>query len=111
MITAENIQLVTALLGVIASIIAAIESRLIKRMVKAEATSPESAIELSSLGSISRWKLNRLQKIKAIGVTSHSKYYLDESHYKKLRTKRRKIVLSIVLPCIAAILIISLWMM
>jgi hypothetical protein len=102
---AELLQLIAALLGAFASIIAAIEGRLVKKFERASAKSPATAIEMRNLRLIHRWRLTRLEKAGAIAVTEERRYYFDQDAYKAFRMKRRVRVLSIVLPLILTILV------
>jgi len=57
---AEVLQLITGVLGVAVTIIAAAETRLVKRLRRAGATSPEAAVALPRLQPLVRWQLLQL---------------------------------------------------
>ena len=81
--------------GGFASALAAIEQRIIEKLLRKGATSEQKAGELSKVVLISRWRLNRLKKLGAIIEVDSGKYYYYESRYKNLLKNRVIAVITI----------------
>jgi len=110
MTSAELLQLLGVLLGAAASLAAAIEARLVKKLEKAGAFSADSAMTLSNQRFFSRWQLSRLEKARAIIPTAEGRFFLDRDRYRVLRRKRRKkflTVLSLVVVVVLAVVLLS----
>ena len=94
--TVEMLQIFSALLGAFSSIVLGMEQKLVKRLKKENAINPETAVELSDLHLLSRWRLSRLRNAGAVQAVGSDRYYFRPSSYKSLRKKRLKIVLPLI---------------
>ena len=84
----EVVQVAGAFLGALASAFTVVEKRLVSRFHRAEATSPDSSIELPPLNFLSRWRLSRLEKAGAVVSDVQDRVYFDGDAYGSLRKKR-----------------------
>lgn len=100
--TPEILQLMTALLTAAASIIMSLEQKLVKRLRRQNATSPEAAVPLPNLRAISRWRLTRLQTAGAVRGAGTDAYYFHEESYRALRRKRVRRAVTVALVIAAA---------
>jgi hypothetical protein len=105
---AELLQIIAALLGAVASIIAAAEVRLIKRFKNANASAEDSATTFPKLLPIVRWRLRRLLLSGVVSQTEDGRLYLDEIRYSLLRKHRRNRTLTVVGVFVATIAVIYL---
>jgi hypothetical protein len=103
---AEILQLVGTLAAAMASVLAAVEARLVRRFKNDGATSRERAWELPALGMIGRWRFARLRGAGAIAEASPGSYYLDAEAYHQYRKRRRIRALVLVFLLVAAVLVI-----
>jgi hypothetical protein len=98
---AEVLQVIAGVLGVAVTIIAAAETRLVKRLRRAGATSPEAAIALPRLKPLVRWQLSRLRSARVVVTVEPQGQYLDEAAFRSLRRKRARRVVPMVLAAMA----------
>ena len=102
----EVLQLLAAVLGALASVATAVEARLVKRFVRADATSSESAIDLNRLSRMGRWRLACLKRAGVVVATEQDRYFLRPEKHQAYRRKRRVTALSVVLPFLVAVLVV-----
>lgn len=78
------------------------ERRLIRRLRAAAAVSPETAMHLPPPRSpITRFRLARLQKSRAVVAAGHGRFYLDAVaylHLRRLRRRRAFVVIAVASP-------------
>jgi hypothetical protein len=103
MSTAEILTTLCALIGAFASVLAALEQNLIKKLKDNDATSPGSAVELQKLLPLSRWRLSRLKQAGAIKEVKSGRLYFNESAFKPLLKKR--VLIFIILIIISGVVI------
>lgn len=106
---AEVLQLITGTLGLVITIIAAAETRLVKRFRKAGATSPETAIVLPRLQPLVRWQLSQLTSGKAVVAVEPQGHYLDEAGYRVMQRKR--VFRAVPLVLVIAVLVVAAYLM
>ena len=100
---AEVLQLITGVLGVAVTIIAAAETRLVKRLRRAGATSPEAAVALPRLQPLVRWQLSQLTSARAVLAVEPQGHYLDETGYRLMQRKRAFRVVPLALVALALV--------
>jgi hypothetical protein len=100
---AEVLSLITGFLGVILTIIMAAETRLVKRLRKAGATSQEKAIALPRLRPLVRWQLSQLTSTGAVVAVEPQGHYLDEAGFRLMQRKRARRTVPLVLVVVALV--------
>jgi hypothetical protein len=100
--TVEFLQISSAIVGAACTALAAAEQRLIKRLRKAGACSPGSAVELSPIRPPTRWSLRRLLEAEAVGKTESGAVFLDEGRFRDLRRKRVRVA-AVLIPTLLVI--------
>ena len=98
----EGTQLVAAVAGALASVVAAVDQRLIRRLRREGATTSAAAVELAGLRPLSRWRLARLRASGAIVPGGAGRVYLDEAAYGERRRRRRKAAITVVATALVA---------
>ena len=93
---AEVLQVTAAVIGAVATVIAAAEQAVVKRFRRDGATTGDRAIDLPRLRLFTRWRLARLIASRAVVVDEHARAYLDETVYAPLRKRQAIIGLSLV---------------
>lgn len=106
---AEVLQLITGLLGTAITIVAAAETRLVNRLRKAGATSPETAVVLPRLQPLVRWQLSQLTSARAVVAVVAEGQYLDETAYRLMR--RRRAFRAVPLALVVAALVMAAYLM
>jgi uncharacterized membrane protein YidH (DUF202 family) len=99
----DVLQAAGAIVGVLASAFTVVEKRLLARFRSSGATSPEDAMEATSLGVLLRCRVSRLTSVGAVVEVSDGRLYLDEQAYSSLR--KRRVVLGVTLVVVALALV------
>lgn len=101
----EVLQVAGTLLGALASAFTVVEKRLVSRFRRAGANSPTSPIELPPLGLLSRWRLSRLEKARAVVSVDKQRMYLDGEAYGSLRKRRAVRAVAMVVLALAIVIL------
>jgi hypothetical protein len=104
----EILQTAAPFLALFAALLTASERRLVDRLRRAGAVADASALALSDLRPLTRWRLARLRRGGAVRAADRERFYLDEAAYQALRRARRRRVLTIAALLAAALAL--LWL-
>jgi hypothetical protein len=105
----EILQTVAALLGAGVSVVMAAEHKLVKRLRRERATSPDAAIEIPRLGSLTRWRIARLRSAGVVVENESGRMYLDEGAYVALRKRRVVVAVSLALTAVGVVVVVHHW--
>jgi len=101
---AEALQLVAAILGTIATIISAVEQRIIKKLKRQGALSADTAVPLGTFKPLARWRLKRLMQ-KQVIVETAGQYHYNAQAASALRKRRLRVVIPLVVLAVGLVLI------
>jgi hypothetical protein len=104
----EILQILAIPLFAVAMALHGAERRTVRRLRKAEATSPETAVERPRTRRLGRWQLARLEKAGALVRTDDGRWYFVAEGYAGFRRKRRKraaVVLGLLAVIVVALLL------
>lgn len=103
----EILRVVASVGWVLAVALLATERRLIRRLRRAAAVSPATAVRLPVRSPITRFRLARLRRAEAVVAAGPERFYLDAAGYGRYRRARRRRALTVL--AVALPLIVLLW--
>ena len=86
----EILRLVAALVWIVMIAFAAAERRIVRTLVRAAATSPDSATPLAVRSPFARLRLARLRRGGAVVAMGPGRFYLDPDGFARYRRNRRR---------------------
>lgn len=93
--------------GYVAAMIAASEQRIARQLREAGATAPERAIAFETERRIDRGRLERLVNKGVVRVAGPGAYWLDESAWEAMRSRRRTAILLLAGAALLAFAVIT----
>ena len=87
----EILQVSSTIVGAAFTVLATVEQRLVKRLRREGAASPEGAVRLGPLRPPTRWVLKRLRERGAVGVVEPGAVFLDEELLRNLKRRRARV--------------------
>jgi hypothetical protein len=103
----EVLRVIASVGWVLAVALLATERRLIRRLRRAAAVSPATAVRLQVRSPITRFRLARLRRAEAVVAAGPERFYLDPAGYGRYRRARRRRALTVL--AVALPLIVVLW--
>ena len=97
----EPLRLIAPAFALFAASIVATDRRLVRKLRRLNAVSPESAVPFNSARPMRRWRLSRLASAAVVHFTEDGGTYLDLSAWQSYRRRRRIRALSAVALSIA----------
>ena len=93
-----------------AALIVGTDLRIVRRLRKQQALSPDTAVPPPRAGfGIRRWRMQRLIGRGAVVQAQPDRVYLDEAGWQAYRTSRRRRIL-IVLAILVPVIVYAMWM-
>lgn len=86
-----------------APVLSGARRRVVRRLEREGAVSPETARPLAELSRIERGRLTRLVEVGAIHEAAHGTYWLDRARYAVYADHQRRIAMLIVLAVLVAL--------
>ena len=100
----EVFQILGASVGAVGAVAVSLEQRLVRKLKAHHATTVGTAVALTPMNRLSRWRLSRLLKHGAVHQTTAERYYFDQPAYRALRRRRASIAIPAVLAAVALVL-------
>lgn len=102
----DVLRLVAGLVWILAIAFAAAERRIVRTLVRAAASSPDSSTPLLLRSPFTRLRLARLRRAGAVVAAAPGRFYLDPDGFARYRHNRRRravMVVAVLLPLIGVL--------
>ena len=104
----EWLQVLAAVLTIVAGLLRRAESRVVSILESASATSSTESISLPPMNRLERWQIDRLKSYGAVVGVGNDLFFLDSSTYKSFRAGRRRRI-AVGVPVLLATILVLWW--